>query len=314
MIRSLALALSCVATACKDKQREPATAAGSAVRPMPRPSDGPLPQLPVLQQPDDPKRADKVAFGRALFSDPELFGGERSCASCHQPERGTGGTEPVATGAAATTPPRHAPTLWNIGFYANAFGWDGRIATLEAAAGHAAKLDAAAAGALAEYMQTFSCRDTAYDRFAAGEQAALTPQQRRGLDLFATKAGCVTCHAPPFFSTAMGQEGGVYFNVGIGTRGVAHEQVDAGRFQLTNDERDWAAFKPPSLRDITRSAPYFHDGSVATLDDAVRLMATGGIANKNLNAVMIDRGLSPTELADLVAFLAALDCPPAIGR
>lgn len=105
----------------------------------------------------------------------------------------------------------------------------------------------------------------------------------------------------------MGVEGGVYFNVGIGT-GAPEDQIDIGRMKVTNAQTDWAAFKPPSLRNVTRSAPYFHDGSVAHLDDAVKLMATGGIKNKNLNPILGDRGLTDAERADLVAFLGALAC------
>jgi cytochrome c peroxidase len=164
------------------------------------------------------------------------------------------------------------------------------------------------AAAISEYLRTLVCTDTAYDRLAAGEKAALTDQQKRGLDVFAGKGGCVTCHSPPYFTTAMGVAGGAYFNVGIGTR-VPDDQVDIGRAKVTSDPRDWAAFKPPSLRNVTRSAPYFHDGSVPTLEAAVRLMASGGIANKNLNPALVDRQLSDAELADVIAFLASLECP-----
>ena len=77
---------------------------------------------------------------------------------------------------------------------------------------------------------------------------------------------------------------------------------------MTGNDADWAAFKVPSLRNVAKSAPYFHDGSVATLEEAVKLMATGGIDNPNKTALMEDRGLTEAELASLVAFLGALDC------
>ena len=163
--------------------------------------------------------------------------------------------------------------------------------------------------AIVEYERTLLCKDTAYDKFAAGDKSALSEAQQRGLDTFLGKGMCMICHAPPYFSTAMGTDGGIFFNVGIGTKDVADDKVDVGRMKVTNKEDDWAAFKPPSLRNVSKSAPYFHDGSVAKLDDAVKLMSSGGIANKHLNASMADRKLSDAERADLVAFLGGLDCP-----
>jgi len=288
-----------------------------------RPSDGPLAQMPPLQLPDDPGRPAKVALGHALFFDKRLSAlGDHACASCH------------------------AFDLWNVGYYVAALYHDGRAATLEAAAQEewggasmgvgAEKLDAKAAelaaipgykklfvaafgsafgattqikasqvaAALGEYMRTLVCTDTAYDRFARGESAALTDAQKRGLDVFAGKGGCITCHTTPYFTTAMGVASGAYFNTGIGTSDAG----DVGRMNVTGAETDRAAFKPPSLRNITRSAPYFHDGSAASLDAAVRLMASGGIKNQNKNPALVDRQLSDAELADLVAFLGALDC------
>jgi cytochrome c peroxidase len=164
------------------------------------------------------------------------------------------------------------------------------------------------AKAVAAYERTLVCKDTAYDRYAQGEDGALTDQQKEGWALFMGKGQCVVCHAPPLFSSAMGTPGGLYYNVGIGTAGKAEEEVDVGRFAVSAQEADWAAFKVPSLRNVSKSAPYFHDGSVATLAEAVKIMATGGIDNKNKTALLADRGLSDDEIAALVAFLAALDC------
>jgi cytochrome c peroxidase len=167
-------------------------------------------------------------------------------------------------------------------------------------------------GALAAYMRTLICRDTAYDKFAIGDKTALTDEQQRGLDVFLGKGKCGTCHAPPFFSTAMGVEGGAYFNVGIGTQGVPEDKVDIGRMKVSTKPEDWAAFKPPSLRNVARSKPYFHDGSAPTLEDAVKLMSTGGLANKNKTPLLMDAGLTDAERADLIAFLGGLTCPGAI--
>jgi len=107
----------------------------------------------------------------------------------------------------------------------------------------------------------------------------------------------------------MGVEGGAYFNVGIGTQGVAEDQVDVGRMKVSTKPEDWAAFKPPSLRNVTKSMPYFHDGSVVKIEDAVKLMSSGGLANKNKTPLLTDAGLTDAERADLIAFLKGLDCP-----
>ena len=236
--------------------------------------------------------------------------------------------------------------IWNVAYLSGSLYWDGRAATLEAQATAAwqggnmgvgegnlaaktaelaklpgyAKLFAAAfpnqaptpehvVSALSEYERTLICDGTAYDKFALGDTAALTEAQQRGLDVFLGKGACTACHSPPFFTSAMPVEGGVYFNVGIGTKDVPEDQVDIGRMKVTNNPADWAAFRPPSLRNVSRSAPYFHDGSVATLREAVALMASGGIPNKNLSPILADRKLTDAELDDLVAFLGALDCP-----
>jgi cytochrome c peroxidase len=311
----------------------------------PRPSQMALPQLPELELPDDPRRADKVALGHALFFDPRMsVDGSRSCYSCHQNEDGNGGRDPVAIGPAGPLP-RHSPVIWNVAFFKNSFYWDGRSPTLEAQAlaaweggnmavgagngdakaaelakipGYQAMFEAAFPGqaptadlvtqALAEYERTLICKDTAYDKFAAGDKAALSEPQQRGLDVFLGKGQCNVCHTPPFFSAAMNVDGGVYFNTGVGTQ-KPEAEVDVGRMKVTENEADWGAFKPPSLRNVTRSAPYFHDGSAATLDEVVAIMATGGIANPKLTPVMTDRKLTADEVADLTAFLSALDCP-----
>ena len=345
------LLLACALALAGCKKKPSAEEQGGSAAPAPEPamrvSQQPLPQMPKLELPDNPKRAQLIALGHVLFFDKRLSGAnDRACYSCHQYEDGTGGHDPLAIGSGDKPMPRHAPTLWNVGYWKNAGYWDGRAPTLEenikgAWGGpnmNAGKdnLDAKAAEvgkvagykqllvdafgstdvkadqlatAIAEYMRTFLCADTAYDKFAAGDKTALTAEQQRGLDVFAGKGQCIVCHAPPFFSTAMGVDGGIYFNAGIGTDGVAEDKVDVGRMKVTNKPEDWAAFKPPSLRNVTKSPPYFHNGSVAKLDDAVKLMSSGGIKNKNLNPALADRHLSDAERADLVAFLGALACP-----
>jgi len=303
--------------------------------------------MPPLVLASDPKRKEKIELGHALFFDKRLSGNnDRACYSCHQNEDGNGGHDPIAIGSGDKKQTRHAPVIWNVAYYQGSLYWDGRAKDLETNAkaawakgnmgagednlekkaaeigaidGYKKMFEAAFPGeaisaslitkALAEYERTLICNDTAYDKWVAGDKAAMTEQQLRGFDVFMGKGGCVTCHAPPFFSTAMGVDGGAYYNVGIGTKDVPEDKVDEGRSKISKNQLDWGAFKPPSLRNVTKSMPYFHDGSVAKLDEAVRLMAKGGIANKNKNPALADRGLTDDEIADMIAFFGALDCP-----
>ncbi len=359
--RVLVVLLAATGFGCKSKDEpKPATsgsaAAAAAPAPRSRASQGPLPKLPALVVAADPKGKEKIELGHLLFFDKRLSGGtDRACYSCHQNEDGNGGHDPIAIGSGDKPLTRHAPVIWNVGYWNNALYWDGRAKTLEDTATGAwgggnmggapagakpeesvAALDKRAAelaaipgykplfaaafpdakevkaehvtAALAAYMRTLICDDTAYDRYAGGEKRALDEAQQKGLDLFAGKAKCGTCHAPPLFSTAMGLDGGAYFNVGIGTDGVSEDQIDIGRMRVSSQPTDWAAFKPPSLRNIRNSPPYFHNGSVAKLEDAVKLMSSGGIPNKNKSPLLDDVKLSDAERADLIAFLGGLDC------
>jgi cytochrome c peroxidase len=288
----------------------------------------------------------KVALGHQLFFDSRLsVDGSRSCYSCHRNENGNGGAEPLAVGAGDRQLTRHSPVIWNVG-YMHRFYWDGRSGSLEAQAkgawgggnmgvgaenldakaaeigripGYAEKFEEVfgdrgataetVAEAIAAYERTLVCDDTRYDRHVAGEGGALTELERHGMELFNGKAACATCHTPPFFSVQFGVEEGVFYNVGIGIEGRPEEEVDVGRQAVTEREEDWAAFKVPSLRNVAESAPYFHDGSVATLEEAVRYMAGPGVSNRNLTPLLMDRGLADEEVAALVAFLGTLNCP-----
>ncbi|NNM03771.1 MAG: c-type cytochrome [Gemmatimonadetes bacterium] len=310
---------------------------------------GPLGAVPVPAE--NPLTEAKVALGQQLFFDSRLsVDGSRSCYSCHQNENGNGGALQKAVGPGGRQLPRHSPVIWNVG-YMPRFYWDGRSGSLEAQArgawgggnmgvgaeylplkaaeigaipGYSEQFEAvfgargATAGtiveAIASYERTLVCDDTRYDRFMAGEGAALTEQQQFGLELFNGKAGCATCHTPPFFSAQFATDDGMYYNVGIGVAGVPESQVDVGRMSVTESDGDWAAFKVPSLRNIAESSPYFHDGSVSDLEQAVRYMAGPGVANKNLSPLIMDRGLTDDEVRALVVFLGSLSCPAELIR
>jgi cytochrome c peroxidase len=317
-----------------------------AVPAGPRADEMKLPTLPAVPIPEDNPMSDaKVNLGHQLFFDKRLSAdGSRACYSCHLNEDGTGGHDPLAVGAKNKQLTRHSPVMWNVGYLPKLY-WDGRSDSLEAQGtaawaggnmgvgkenleakakeiakikGYKKAFDQVFKGkgvtpetivqALSAYERTLVCNDTAYDKYAAGDKTALSAQQKEGLELFMGKASCVTCHTPPYFSLAYLSKEGAFFNVGRGIEGKKEEDVDVGRMSVTKNATDWAAFKPPSLRNVTKSPPYFHDGSEAALEGAVKFMASGGYKNKNLTPLLSDRGLAAPEIASLVSFLGALEC------
>lgn len=294
---------------------------------------------------DNPQTPAKIALGHQLFHDTRLSkDGSRACVSCHLNADGNGGHDAIAIGAGDKKLTRHSPVIWNVGFLPKQY-WDGRSDSLEAQGtaawaggnmgvgkenlaakaaeiaaipGYASQFSAVFGAdgvtpatiikAISAYERTLVCDNTAWDKAQKGDAAALNADQKRGMELFSGAAGCTACHTPPFFSMAYMAPEGVYWNAGIGTAGKKPEEVDIGRMTVTKAETDWAAFKIPSLRNVAKSAPYFHDGSVATLTEAVKLMASGGIANKNLSPLFTDKKLTDAQIKDIVSFLSALDC------
>jgi cytochrome c peroxidase len=125
----------------------------------------------------------------------------------------------------------------------------------------------------------------------------MTPQQVRGMQLFFGKARCDACHEGINFTT------NAYHNLGVGTD---KPDPDPGRFLVTKNEADWGAFKTPTLREIAKTAPYMHDGSIKTLEEVVEFYDKGGLPNKNLDKSVRKLNLSADEKKDLVMFLHAL--------
>jgi len=291
---------------------------------------------------DNPMSAVKVELGKQLYYDPRLSGdGTRSCYSCHLAEHGLTDGKPKAVGAYNAPLPRSSPTLWNIGYHAE-FYWDGRSGSLEAQAKAAwtggnmgvsgkdgrpsvddicAKLNQIRAyrrqfqrvfgqpctpdnvvKAISAFERTIVANESAWIRFRAGDESALSEAPRRGWQVFSGKAGCTGCHDGLLLTDLQ------YHNVGVGWDAKKKEFADVGRVKVTNSERDQGAFKTPTLLDIGKSAPYFHDGSVATLEEAVDRMLRGGTPNPQLDrANLKPRKLTRQEREDLLAFLRALD-------
>jgi cytochrome c peroxidase len=280
---------------------------------------------------DNPLTEAKVRLGRKLFFDPILsVDGKIACASCHQPDHGFASSTPVAIGAGARQGRRNAPSLLNRA-YGSAFFWDGRAATLEEQALHpiaspqemghtvpeavkrlqASKdyvalfqaafpdgvTSANLARALASFERVLFLGNTPVDRFRAGELQALNESARHGLWLYESRAQCWRCHSGANFS----DEG--FHNTGVSW---GRSPADLGRYEITRREADRGRFKTPTLRGLIATAPYMHDGSLATLDQVVDFYNRGGGKNPNLDPALAPLGLSKTDAADLVAFLKAL--------
>ncbi|GIK58502.1 MAG: hypothetical protein HND44_13715 [Chloroflexi bacterium] len=289
-------------------------------------------EFPASNEPaDNPTTAEKVALGRLLFFDPVLSeNNDFACASCHHPDLGFSDGRTTAMGAHETELARNAPTLWNVGYAKNLF-WDGRLQSLEAQAEmpltHPDEMGVsdtatlvAELQAIPEYQELFNTafddgvtfenveralaafqrslitNNSPFDQYAAGDFNALTPAQRRGLALFRSGATrCFECHSAPTFASDT-------FRV------IGVESDDPGRAAIA-DDGDEGAFKVPTLRNIALTAPYMHNGSMATLEEVLDFYAEGGgraHGQENIDVFVQGFEMNDQEKADLLAFLMAL--------
>ncbi|MCD8511589.1 MAG: c-type cytochrome [Bacillus sp. (in: Bacteria)] len=289
----------------------------------------PLGEVPIPE--DNPMTAEVLELGQVLFFDPRLSGNDEvSCATCHDPELGYGDGRAVFETIDGKDGARNSQTIINSAYYTSFF-WDGRAASLEEQAlgpiqdphemnmpldelliklagidGYEELFYAAfedgiteenIGKALAAFQRQIIINDTPYDRFLQGDRNALSEQEIRGLDLFAGKAFCITCHGGENLSDNM------FYNVGLNSE-------DQGRFGVTEDEDDMGRFRTPSLYGITHTAPYMHDGSIETLEEVIEFYNRGGDDNPNksifMHMFMGDINLSDEEKEDLLAFLKTL--------
>jgi cytochrome c peroxidase len=153
------------------------------------------------------------------------------------------------------------------------------------------------ARAIATFERTVRSGNSPFDRYQAGDLKALNPAQVRGMDVFFKKAACDSCHLGFNFTD------GSYQNIGIG---MDKPNPDLGRYLVTHQEEDKGAFKTPTLRDIERTGPYMHDGSLKSLAEVVEHYDKGGIKNPHLDRRIKPLHLTAQEKEDLVAFLKAL--------
>ncbi len=279
---------------------------------------------------EDDAEAAKAGLGHDLFRDVRLSGGGRaSCATCHDPSRAFTDGRKTGVGPGGATLPRNVPTLYNLA-WATSFFWDGRAATLsdqarspilardeldanfhtieESLASDAtmrarfavafptspAVSEADILAALAAYERTLVSPKTRFDAWVEGDDAALSDKERQGFDIFVGKGGCVSCHGGWRFTDDS------FHDIGLPSR-------DLGRGALAPGSQGLPEFKTPSLREAVHTAPYMHDGSLATLADVVDHYAGGLVHRPSLAPTIVaDLKLTSEEKQALVDFLTTL--------
>lgn len=282
--------------------------------------------LPQTMPGSEADTAEKIALGKKLYFEKRLsVNNSQSCNSCHNVDKNGPGVDnkPTSPGALANTlGTRNSPTVWNAGFQHKQF-WDGRAADLtEQAKGpilnpvemgmpsEKAVVEKIAAiseyqsafkkafgssdaisyqniaEAIAAFERTLITRDR-FDQYMAGDANALTKQEKKGLQTFIS-AGCIACHNGPLLGGNSLQK--------LGLVNAYSNQKDQGLFDLDGKESNKMVFKTPMLRDVARTAPYFHDGSVKTLEEAVEKMAW----------LQLGKKLSEEDTAAITAFLKSM--------
>ncbi len=285
----------------------------------------------------------QIDLGRYLFFDPLLSGdGTLSCASCHRPDKGLADGRPRSIGIHGEDAGRAAPTLWNVAFLQRFF-WDARANSLEAqAAGplyspremgnDPARLVASlnrnvtyrrlfreafprdAAGpvterqvytALAAFQTSLISLNSRYDRYVHGYAEALSPREIQGLNVFRSfVARCSECHTPPLFTNEQ--------IAVIGAPEPRGRPFDVGAEATFGSPKLKGGFKVPTLRNVTRTAPYMHSGAFAQLRDAVEFYnkGRGHAVPKDMRLYLhwhiTDPQLTAAEIDRVVDFLGAL--------
>ena len=288
----------------------------------------------AIAHPDDNRPTpERIALGKLLFFDKRLSRNDDiSCATCHRPEQAWTDGKTVATGTAGRKGRRNTPTLVNAAHQQSYF-WDGRSESLEAQAlepiiathemdlpaeAMAAKLGAiegyrtyfdsaypkegitprTVAKAIAAFERTIISNDTPYDRWLRNhDDAELSAEAIEGMNLFVQKAKCKSCHGGFNFTF------GNFEDIGLGS-------PDHGVYELSKNPVWYNAFKTPTLREVEKTAPYFHDGSVPTLEESVTICGNGGRQGYGGRSPFFkDRSITPEEAKKIVAFLKTLTSP-----
>jgi len=295
----------------------------------------------VPQPKDNKLTPERIALGKLLYFDKRLSKDNTlSCATCHAPQRGWTDSVPTAkaVGFAGRVGPRNSPVVLNSAYQKHQF-WDGRAKSLEQQAlgpieadvemnmplkelipklnnikGYVSLFEKAYPGegltktslakAIASFERTVVSTDAPFDKYIKGDKKAMSKEAQDGFALFKGKAHCMDCHDGWNFSD------GSFQNIGLHDGALKGKEL--GRYNVKNRAAWYGVFKTPTLRDVTKSYPYFHDGSVKTLKEATVICSQGGRFEngvKNKSDVMINRELSSEEVDKIIAFMQALTGP-----
>jgi len=282
---------------------------------------------------DNALSLERALLGKRLFYDPQLSRtNDVSCGTCHQQQYAFADPSAISTGVDGRTGTRNAPSIVNAA-WGKTFFWDGRADSLEEQAGKPienplemdlpladavarvaadpsyaegfqkaygeAPSESSLQKALASFVRSLVSGMSPYDRHLRGDDSEFGPARKRGEALFQSeKVECFHCHP----SGELTNEG--YFNNGTYTAGG-----DAGRQPVSGRVGDLGKFKVPGLRNIEVTAPYMHDGSLATLDDVLEQYAAGGRGDPTTDPLIEPFALSSDEKADLLEFLRSLTDP-----
>jgi len=301
-----------------------------------RPSEVPQPVDNKLTQ-------ERIELGKLLYFDVRLSSSEKiSCATCHHPKAGWTDLVPTpkAVGHEGRVGPRNSPVVLNTAYQMHQF-WDGRVRTLEEQAlgpieadvemnmplevlipklnklkGYQ-KLFAQAypeskgiitedylAKAIASFERTVVSTDAPFDRYIKGDKKAVNSYVLEGFELFKGKAHCMDCH------DGFNYTDGSFHNIGLNDGELDGKEL--GRYLVKRRAGWYGVMKTPTLRDVAKSSPYFHDGSVKTLKEATTICANGGRYTNNVqnkSTFMVDRKLNDSEINKVVAFLKSLTGP-----
>jgi cytochrome c peroxidase len=288
------------------------------------------------------------SLGAALFADISLSRDTTiACATCHNPAHGFSEPRATSRGIGAKSPKRNAQSVADLARQ-RLLTWNGRLINPEEQVQEAFSVDGdmgidldevirrigdnrsyrqqfaivfrrepdaeGIIDAIIAFEQSLTTGRSRFDCFLySGDSSALSSSERRGWELFMSpRAACAGCHSP--FQADPPALGIAWFadhrfhNLGVGF--VDGQMTDVGRYEVTKSAKDWGAFRTPSLRNVALTAPYMHDGSLATLGAVVEFYSRGGVVNPNLDRVMGPRALSLGEQSDLVAFLYSLTAMP----
>ncbi|MCB0406405.1 MAG: hypothetical protein KDD51_16605 [Bdellovibrionales bacterium] len=326
-------AVAIIFSACTKKA--PEWEVQNPIKPIP---DSPLGIDSKLSELPEPPTPERVRLGRWLFYDKRLSAdGTISCATCHRPENAFSEPTPTSTGIRGQVGGRKAPSFVNLAWtiYPNFF-WDGRAASLEEQAvgpianpiemgntheavvadlnkiegykkyfkeafgSETVTLDHIAQ-AIADYERTRLSGNSAWDRWKAGDETAVSDEVKLGDSLFFGKAECNQCHLGQNFTDSR------FHNLGIGWEAKSKKFADEGRVAISKAKEDTGAFKTPGLREVTKHAPYMHDGSVKTLEEVVEHYNKGGNKNPYLSTRIRPLKLNDKEKAALVKLMQALE-------